>query len=109
MRIDTEAACAGALIDAKAMLFVDDHETKPGKTHVVGQQSLGADNEVDFSRLNRLERGAAFPLGQCSGEEKTADTAAGEVTFEGMVVLAGAAFGGAPEDGRMCVWAAALE
>ena len=55
----------GALLDAEAVLLVDDHDPEGGEAHVVGEQGVGADHEVDAAR--RAGPGGAGALAAASG------------------------------------------
>lgn len=43
-----------ALVDAEAVLFVDDGEGEVREFGVVGEEGVGADDEVDFTLLDLL-------------------------------------------------------
>ena len=41
------------LQDTKTMLFIDDTKTETGKSGIVGQNSVSANHEINFARLDR--------------------------------------------------------
>ena len=69
VRIDAQAAHAGALVDAKLMLFVDHDEAETGELHILLDECLRADDKVDFPGLNCLESFLPLP-GASSGRRR---------------------------------------
>ena len=47
-----------ALLDAEAVLLVDDHEPEPGERRVAVEQRVGADDDVDLARRRARPRSA---------------------------------------------------
>ncbi len=58
-----------ALLDAEAMLFVDDDDAQGAKAHVVGQQRVRADHDVDGTGAQSVEHALTILRAQASGEQ----------------------------------------
>ena len=62
-----------ALEDAEAVLLVDDAQAKAPVLDVVGEEGLGAEDEVDLARLQRGEQGLARRVVDVAREEGEPD------------------------------------
>ena len=56
MRIGAEPADTQSLAHAEPVLLVDHGEAEPGKLHVLLNERLGADHQIDLAGANRGER-----------------------------------------------------
>ncbi len=68
----------GALLDAEAMLLVDDRDTEAGELRVAVEERVGADEDVDLPRLQPGRDAAAFGRGRAVRQERDADGPVGE-------------------------------
>ena len=100
-----------ALLDAEAVLLVDDDEAKIGEVYVVFYESVGADGEVDFAAEDPISCVAFRSVVEAPGEESDAIGAAGarrdffaEEFAGGEVVLRGEDFGGCHEGDLIAVF-----
>ena len=62
-------AQGGPLLDAEAVLLVDDHHAQRVEHHPVGQQGVGADEEVDGAAGQPLVHGRALGRTGAAGEQ----------------------------------------
>ena len=75
------------VLDAKALLFVDDDEPEVLRRHVARQQPVRADKHVDFAAREALERRLLLRLGAEAGEHLDAHRERLEALREGGEVL----------------------
>ncbi len=92
-----------ALLDAEAVLFVDDHEAEVAEGDVVLDEGVGADEEVDCAVGELLFKFLFGGGAQGSREELHVDAEAVEHALEGEEVLSGEDFGGRHEAGLAAV------
>ena len=97
--IDAHAAHAGALVDAETVLLIDDDEAEAGELGFVGDEGLGADDDVDFAGGDALPGFAAFGFGEGAGDEFDGDILISKDFVEGGQVLLGQELGGSHDGG----------
>ena len=82
------------LAHAEAVFLVDDHQAQIAELHVLGQQLVGADDDVDLAALDAFQ-GVACGLGRSeAGQFGHVQRKAGEAVVEGLEVLLGQQRGG---------------
>ena len=59
-----------ALVDAEAVLLVDDGERKIAKIHLVLEQRMGADQEIDLARGEAVENAGPLAAALAPGEDR---------------------------------------
>ena len=72
---------------AKAMLFVDDGERQIAECHVVLEQSVRADDEVDVARGKRGQNLGALTPALAAGKDGKTDTGGGRQRRDGRKML----------------------
>ena len=82
------------LAHAEAVLLVDDHQAQVAELHVLGQQLVGADDDVDLAALDAFQ-GVTGGLGRSeAGQFGHVQREAGEAVVEGLEMLLGQQRGG---------------
>ncbi len=67
----------GALLDAEAVLLVDDGDGEVGELDLALDQRVRADGDPDVARRDELVRGAALARGDARGEQRDPDAELG--------------------------------
>ena len=75
--------------DAEALLLVDDEQAEVAERDVLGEQAVGADDDVDRCRRGARRRSSAAPAGDEPRQPADLDGKAGEAAGEGAEVLLG--------------------
>ncbi len=91
----------GALGDAEAVLFVDDGEGEAFELDRLGEERVGADEDVDLAGGEAAEDVGAGGAGDGAGEHFESDARAREERGEGALVLLGEDFGRGHDGGLM--------
>src|SRR5579875_12253 len=73
MRVMPFLAQRVALLDAEAMLLIDDDQPQPAKVHIFLDQRMRADSHGGLSALDRGVACRAFALAQAPGEKNSAN------------------------------------
>jgi len=94
--------------DAEALFFVDDQEAEVGELNVLGQDAVGADEDVDFTVFEVFEDLFGFLGVAETAELFDADGEGGEAALEALEVLEGED-GGGGENGDLFAIAEGLE
>ena len=92
--LGTQALQALLLGHPEAVLLVDDQQPHPGQLHRLGEQLVGADDDVRLALLDTLERGGLPLAGGEARDELDVHGGVGEAVAEVLVVLAGEQGGG---------------
>ena len=82
-----------ALVDAEAVLLVDDGEREIRERHVVGKQRMGADENIDIALDEPFEQVGAFAAALAAGEDREPQASGGGERRDGFEMLAGKNFG----------------
>ena len=82
-----------ALVHAEAMLLVHDREAEVAEFHVVLEQRMGADQNVDVAEPKPFEDVAAFAAALAAGQDRDLDAGRGGERRDGAVVLPRQDFG----------------
>ena len=91
------------LVHAEAVLLVGDHQAQAGKVHRVGQQGVGAHDEVGLPPLQSAPAGPLLGGGHGPGEEVHRHAQGGEQVGEGPGVLLGQELRGGHQGGLTAV------
>ena len=87
------------LVDAEAVLFVGDDQTQVGKSHLVGEQGVGAYHQVHGTGGHGVVNFSLLRRPEGTGEQSHPDAAGGQQGLQGLSVLLGQDFGGCHEGG----------
>ena len=90
---DTLGLQRHALVHTEAMLLVDHHQAEILERHVVGEEGVGADQNVDFTRGQRGQQSFARCTFLAAGEQRHLDASRLRERFEGRDMLARQDFG----------------
>ncbi len=82
------------LHDAKAVLLVDHAQTHARHAHVLLNQGVGADDELNLAAGNALEQNFSFPRRRRCRQERGGDAESLGKFLQGAIVLLGEHFGG---------------
>ena len=85
------------------MLLVDHHQAELGERHVLLDDRLGADHQIDLSGGDQLQQGRPLCGRQAAGQLGAADLAGGQHAFERQGVLPGENFRGGHQHGLVSV------
>ena len=77
------------VLDAEALLLVDDEQPEVLEPDLFAEQAVGADDAVDLAGLDALDDVAGLRRGQEPAQRLDADRVAGEAVGERVAVLAG--------------------
>ncbi len=73
--------------DAEALLLVDDEQAEPLELHVLGQQSMGADHDVDLAGRDAVDDALGLARREEAGEHLDPDRVRGHAIAERREVL----------------------
>ena len=80
--------------DSEALFFVDDHEAEVFKVDIFGNQSVGADDDIDVAGFQSFDGFSLFGGGAEAGESFDSDGVIAEAFAKVLVVLLGEDSGG---------------
>ncbi len=95
--VRTRVLQRGPLAHAELVLFVDDDQPQAAKVHVVLEDCVGADHQIDLAGGNRQKDGIAVATGKPTRHQGAADLAVGQQPIEGDRVLPRKNLGGRHE------------